>query len=276
MYTDTTKLTTLIVTYNSEEVISDLLDDLARMQESGKIIVIDNASLDQTAAIITTRFPDVQLVRNSRNLGYAKAINHAFDLINSTYVLLLNPDIRIPTARVIQQMVQYLDSSYKVGAVGPLQNKIGKYRTTLNFTCSYLGIRAFAGYIYTQLMHQWPSPNPIRVPLLNAGCIMIRRAAFIKIGKFNPKYFLYGEDPDLGMKLMSYGYECWLLPDISVIHYREKSLQTLPTNQIISIRIQAILNIIDAFLCGLRQLLINKIATTKRYHGKVLRHLNII
>jgi GT2 family glycosyltransferase len=81
--------TSLIVTYNSASEISNLLNDLLLYIPEGKIIVIDNASGDTTADVVQEHFPQVQLIQNSTNLGYAKAVNQGFELCHTEYVLLL-------------------------------------------------------------------------------------------------------------------------------------------------------------------------------------------
>ena len=87
--------TILIVTYNSGSEISNLLNDLLVCAPGSKTIVIDNASRDETVALVQEHFPYVQLIRNFTNLGYAKAVNQGFALCDTEYVLLLNPNIRI-------------------------------------------------------------------------------------------------------------------------------------------------------------------------------------
>lgn len=254
------KFTSVVISYNSAGTIAKLLSDLLVACPGVQVMVIDNASTDQTIDIVNNQFPEVQLVRNKQNLGYAKAVNQGVERCSTEYVLILNPDIRIPSPQVISEMINWLDGSPITGATGPLQYKDGKRGKYLNFICSYLDREALHGYLYHQVHRKWPSPEPIRVPLLNAGCIMVRRSAFKQVGGINPNYFLYGEDPDLGLKLYHHGYECWLLPSVSVIHYREKSLHTLKPKQRWSIHWQAVGNIGHAFLTGWWRILLGKLS----------------
>jgi GT2 family glycosyltransferase len=87
--------TSLIVTYNSANEVLNLLADLHAHVPTHRIIIVDNASKDETARVVQKRFPQVELIRNATNVGYAKAVNQGFDLCDTEYVLLLNPDIRI-------------------------------------------------------------------------------------------------------------------------------------------------------------------------------------
>ena len=257
------KYTSLIVTYNSADVVPFLLADLFSINSTGPVIIIDNASMDQTVEIIKQQFPQALLIQNTENLGYAKAVNQGFEFCDTPYVFVLNPDIRIPSASVITAMVDYMDSSPSIGSTGPLQFITDDNEMQLNFNCSYWGWRALTGYFQYRIIHKWLSPEPIQVPMLNAGCIMVRRSAFLQVGKLNPKYFLYGEDPDLGLKFIRFGFQSVLLTNISVIHYREKSLQTLPADQLKRIHRQAILNVADAILIGTGKIIIDRITLAK-------------
>lgn len=252
------KLTSVIVSYNSAATITDLLSDLRMVCSNQPVMVIDNASTDQTVDIVSSQFPEVQLVRNRQNLGYARAVNLGVELSSTPYVFILNPDIRILSQHVITIMVNFLEDFPAAGSAAPIQYITTNEGYRLNFICSYLGLESFRGYLHFQMYRTWPSQDPIKVPLLNAGCIMIRRSAYLKIGGINPKYFLYGEDPDLGLKLRHYGYDSWLLPGVSVIHYRESSLQTLNTKKRWHIRWQAVENISHAFLTGWWRILVGK------------------
>ncbi len=260
---DQIKSANLIVTYNSEKEISSLLADLHTVNPGSPVVVIDNASTDNTVEIIKNYYPAVQLIQNTQNLGYAKAVNFGFDLCSTPYVFLLNPDIRIPNSGLITEMINWLDHSPLTGAIGPQQCMVKNDSMHFNFTTSHWGFRSFINHVYYRLQHKWLFSKPIRVPMLNAGCLMIRRTAFIQVGKLNPHYFLYGEEPDLGLKLRRYGYECRLLPNTYVIHYREKSLQTLSGNQRWRIRWQAARNISHAILTGWARIITDYLTFTK-------------
>jgi hypothetical protein len=255
-----TNLAIVIVTYNSEDVISGLLSDLFRINQNGPVIVIDNASSDRTVSIIRSHYPQVVVLQNSQNVGYGKAVNQGVEICHTRYILILNPDIRIPASMVIHEMVDFLDSMPSAAAAGPLQYIKDKNGTRLNFISSYWGWNAFAGYLNYCFQHHWPSQTPIKVPFLNAGCFLVRRSAFNQAGKLNPKHFLYGEEADLGLKFIRYGYDSWLLPQIYVIHFREKSLQGLTSGQRRRIRLQAIVNILDALWSGWYGIIYDKLS----------------
>jgi N-acetylglucosaminyl-diphospho-decaprenol L-rhamnosyltransferase len=252
-------VTNLIVTYNSLRDVSALLADLRLYAPRSPIVIIDNASADGTAAAIRRDFPEVQLSANPANIGYARAVNQGFALCDSEYVFLLNPDIRIASAQAFLELQGCLDASPLVAAAAPLQFKSGGHGPHLNFTWSYWTPPAFGLYISHRLGRPRPPGGPISVRFLNAGCLFLRRSAFNKVGRLNEKYFLYGEEPDLFLKFWRHGLECRLLPSVSVIHNRERSLGTVPFLSRLRFRLLGGLNIGDAVLRGLSNLLLDRI-----------------
>jgi GT2 family glycosyltransferase len=182
--------TCLIVTYNSVSEISNLLNDLQMYLPGSTTIVIDNASRDGTAGVVQESFPQVQLILNSTNVGYAKAVNQGFALCQTEYVLLLNPDIRLHSPNFTVAMEECLKSYRKIAAVAPLQFKHDDGEGYLNFTWSYSTWAALKLYLSFLIGRKAIFPEPIRVTFLNAGCLLIRRSAFEQVGRLNEKYFL--------------------------------------------------------------------------------------
>ena len=255
--------TSLIVTYNSANEVLNLLDDLQLYVPANRIIVIDNASRDETVYVVQKHFPQVQLIRNSTNVGYAKAVNQGFDLCDTEYVLLLNPDIRITSLGLFSEMEKCLKHFWGIAAAAPLQFKNDEKKHSLNFTWSYSTPKAFKVYLSFLLRGNQVFTNPIRVTFLNAGCLFIRRSAFERVGKLNEKYFMYGEEPDLFLKFRRYGFECYLLPNSAVTHYRERSLMTVPALQRLQIKFRAIWNVMDAFINGWANIMLDKFAVIR-------------
>jgi hypothetical protein len=255
--------TTVIVTYNNRADVPGLLGDLAAHAPGSRTILIDNASTDGTAAVVRARFPDVHLVCNTVNIGYARAVNQGIGLANSTYVFLLNPDIRIHAAAVFDELQRCLDELPHVAVAGPLQFKEGGKRPHLNFTWSYLTPRVFRLYLAYRLGRVPRPSGPVKVSFLNAGCLFIRRSAFEAVGRLNEKYFLYGEEPDLFLKLMRHGYECRLVPGASVNHAREQSLRSVPSIRRMRLRLEGVRNIADAVVRGVADILIDRLTGRK-------------
>lgn len=255
--------TSLIVTYNSAREICDLLHDLYTHVPEGRVIIIDNASKDRTVEQILANFPQVHLIENSVNVGYARAVNQGIALCATEYVLLLNPDIRISSPRVFLDMENCMKRSRRIAVVAPLQFKDDHQQRSLSFTWSYLTPRALGVYLANMLDQGQVFRTPIRVTFLNAGFLFIRRSAFESVGRLTEKYFLYGEEPDLFLKFKRYGFDCYLLPNSAITHYRERSLHTVPLLARLRFRIQSALNVMDALVIGWTHILLDRFAIEK-------------
>jgi GT2 family glycosyltransferase len=249
-----TSFNSLIITYNSADEISDLLGDLQKFAPSHRVIVVDNASQDSTVEIVKNQFPEVIIIVNSRNLGFSKAVNQGVDLCETEFVFLLNPDIRIQNSNFHLAMLDCLQQGTTIACVGPLQFMQRGRAYKLNLTWSYWTPRAFMIYLSYALQLKHTFSEPVPTTFLNAGCLLLRKTAFIHVGKLNEKYFLYGEEPDLFLKFKRYHYKCKLHPGVNVVHYRERSIRKLPFGERWLRRSQALANIVDALIRGLFRL----------------------
>jgi hypothetical protein len=251
--------TNVIVTFNNRAHISGLLADLRRHAPGSGTILVDNASPDNTAKFVQSEFPEVHVVCNDGNVGYARAVNQGFGMADTPYVFLLNPDIRIPSAAVFHALRECLDADAAIAVAGPLQFKEGGRRPHLNFTWSYWTPQAFRIYLAYLLGRAPEHSGPVRVSFLNAGCLFVRRRAFDAVGRLNEKYFLYGEEPDLFFKLMRFGYECRLVPGASVTHAREQSLRSVPSFRRLMFKAVGVRNIADAVIRGIANVAVDRL-----------------
>jgi len=242
--------TNIIVTYNSENEIGGLLEDLTTIRNPQPVIVVDNASRDHTVQLIQQFFPQVHLVENKVDTGYARAVNQAFRLCNSEYFFLLNPDIRIPDRSVASTLLDSIQPHPEVAAVAPLQFKNIDQKQYLNFTWSYWTPKALILFLFSFLKLDSPEDKPIPVTYLNAGCLFIRSSAFRRVGMFNEKYFLYGEEPDLFLKFKRAGFTSLLIPSTHVIHQRESSMKSLTNPEYAAIKLKGMVNILNALVNG--------------------------
>lgn len=255
--------TNLIVTYNSADDILNLLADLRAHAPASRTILIDNASQDATVQLVSAHYPEVQLTQNSTNVGYARAVNQGFDLCTTEYVLLLNPDIRIGRPDMFAALEACLKDSRRIAVAAPLQFKSDGDIRHLNHSFSHWSPNAFRVYMAFLLRRRQSFRTPIQVTFLNAGCLFIRRSAFYEVGKLTEKYFLYGEEPDLFLKFRRFGFQCYLLPQVDVTHYRDKSLNTVPLPQRLRLRVRGVLNVIDALTIGWTRILLDKLTVRR-------------
>lgn len=240
----------LIVSYNSREAVDALISDVERLAPQAAVIVVDNGSQDGTPTHVASRFPRVAILANRENAGYASAINQGLRCCMTEFIFLLNPDIRLPDPAFFRLLLSAARSSERVAAVGPLQYQSRPGGLHLNLTWSYWSAAGMRLFLDRRLGRPALPESSLRVPFLNAGCLLLRRSALFEIGLLNERYFLYGEEPDLCLKLRLLGYECRLEPRAWVVHERESSLSTWSRGARLGMKLRGLVNIADALLRG--------------------------
>lgn len=249
----------IIVTYNSEAYILDLLTEIGLFDPGAlpRTVVVDNHSTDATVSLIRSNFPQAVLIPNETNLGYGAAVNQAVRTVSTTYFYLLNPDIRLGSD-FFAGLAEVMESD-NIAAGGPLQFKVRDGKRVLNFCWSFWQVDCFKIYLLKHLFPGRTFTRPVRVGFLNAGCLLVRKSAFDTVGGFEPRYFLFGEEPDLFLKFKLHRYLCYLHPGVEVLHFREHSIGQLSGFAQFRLKLAAIRNIGDALIRGYWRILIDRL-----------------
>ena len=211
-------LAVIIVSFNCRAALHACL----RSQPAGRVVVVDNASSDDSAAMVSAEFPAVTLIANPRNRGFAAACNQGIAATTEPFVLLLNPDtLDAPT----EPLVNFLRTHPTAGACGPrILNKDGtvqvscrRFPTLGRMVLAELGCRWFY-YI----------ANPTEdVDQLMGSCLLLRRAALEQVGQLDERFFLYFEEVDLCRRLKQAGWRVAFVRDAMVTHTGGQSSQTV-------------------------------------------------
>lgn len=227
-------LSVIIVNYNSGRFIMKCIDSIIKSKDNLKkeIIVVDNASGDGSDRLIALAFPDIVIIRNKVNLGFAKATNIGIKNSTGRYLLLLNPDTEI-TGNALEKLINFLRDTAEAGIVAP---KLLYPDGSLQFSCRlFINFRIIilqrtflgkffknSGTIKKYLMSDWNHNETRKVDWLLAACMMIPRTVINRIGGLNEAYKLYFEDVDIcyRMKLASLGV--YYYPDAVVIHDHQR------------------------------------------------------
>jgi len=224
----------IIVTYNSAAVIGACLD--AALTSGAEIVVVDNASSDDTCAEVARR--SVRLIANSANLGFAAAVNQGFRVLNCANILLLNPDAVISTE--IEPLRQACTIPGVAGAGGLLLDAKGKPQEgfmvrrlptpaslimetlLLNRLCPGNPINRNYRCLDLEYSHQQPVEQP-------AGAfLMIRRAVWEELGGFNEQFWpLWFEDVDFCRRARDRGFIFYFVPRAVAIHTGAHSIPSL-------------------------------------------------
>jgi GT2 family glycosyltransferase len=204
-----------------------------------EIILMDNASTDDTVAYVQAEFPGVTVCRNAENIGFGRAMNLAAAASSGEYLLMLNPDCTVqPDA--VADLADFLDHRQQAGACGPMvTSPNGEFQyvsrrgfpTPLNSVAYILGLdrmfprsTALGGY---HRRHVDPRLE-ITTEVLSGACMMVRRSIFEAVGGFDKDYFLFGEDIDLCWKIRQAGHEIWYLPSAKAMHVKGASMRSAP------------------------------------------------
>lgn len=246
MINKTPKVSHLIVTWNNADVITECIDTLfAFSPVENEVIIVDNASTDDTCAVIRQQFGDkVTLIEAGENLGFSKGNNLAFSKATGDYIFFVNPDV-IFIEDIITPMIRVLEEHAEVGVVSPrLLNADGTYQVS---TCNYPS----PSKIFWDDMHfykllplqqqksraqaQYRGEDARFVDWSYGAAHFCRHEDVKKLGGYPVGYFMYGEDTEFCMSFLhQLGLKNYYLGEVKLIHlggYSEK--QVLKSKKII-------------------------------------------
>ncbi len=182
---------------------------------TGEIVVVDNASTDESAAVVASEFPSVRWIQLGDNLGFATAVQAGIEATEAEWVLLLNNDARIETDALERIIAR------------PIPDDVGTIALQMRFAASPeivnsagIGIDAL-GVVYDRLLGtsaDGPAKDPAEVFGASAGAALYRRQMLDAIGGFDRGYFLYLEDADVAWRSQMAGWRALYVPDALVWH----------------------------------------------------------
>ncbi|MBI4469791.1 MAG: glycosyltransferase family 2 protein [Acidobacteria bacterium] len=224
-------ISVIVVNWNQAPYLERCLDSLrpARGGEVLEVIVVDNASTDQSAGMVRARFPWVRLIVNATNLGFARANNGGLEESKGDPICLLNNDAEV-IGDALGIMAAYLRDHPGVGAVGPqLLNSDGSLQPSGRSFPKIGDVLAQSTGLYRLWRRDFfkePGRDYSRIaPVdeISGACIMIRREVYRKVGGLDPRYFLYYEDVDWCWRIKQSGWEIHYLPGARVMHHWGRS-----------------------------------------------------
>lgn len=206
------------------------LESLRRFGPGGgaRVFVVDNASDDGTVELIRSEFPEVELIANTRNMGFSAANNLAIRRGSARYVLALNPDTRV-TSGALDRLVQLMDNQAEVGICGcRLVREDGtfdhaakrSFPTVAGAAGHFLGIGRLPRS--PRRLSQYRAPDVVAGPVdaINGAFMLMRRAALDEVGLFDESFWMYMEDLDLCYRLREAGWTTWYEPSVAVTHVK--------------------------------------------------------
>jgi N-acetylglucosaminyl-diphospho-decaprenol L-rhamnosyltransferase len=224
-------LSIIIANYNARDRLGDCLASIYEHppREPFDVFVVDDASSDDSVAMVRARFPEVQLLVNERNVNYGRANNRALVLARGRYIHLLNNDtIILPGA--LDSLIAFLDANPRAGAVGSrLIDRDGTVQASAkslpSVGAAFFGRRSPLSHLFPNnrftrkhLLHlAHDMTRPFTAGLVSGASVMIRRAVVEQIGTLDERFF-YHIDADYSRRIWDAGWDVYYLPAASVIH----------------------------------------------------------
>jgi N-acetylglucosaminyl-diphospho-decaprenol L-rhamnosyltransferase len=225
----------LVVNYNTATLLGKMREALDHSVDklAVEIVVVDNASRDDSVAVLRRDFQDAQVIFNSANVGFGRANNQALAHATGRYVLLLNTDAFV-SADTLTKTVAYMDAHAECGVLGvrligrdgELQPSCRYFPTPWNVFLVRTGLsRFFPG---TRLVDDlaWDQAEVRECDWVPGCYCLLRRSAIDQVGLFDSRYFLYFEEVDLCLAAKRAGWKVVCYPHSSVVHLGGESAKS--------------------------------------------------
>ncbi|HEV2614686.1 MAG TPA: glycosyltransferase family 2 protein [Gammaproteobacteria bacterium] len=210
----------IIVNYNTADLIKNCIASVLMQKNiSLEIIVVDNASKDNSLAVLEKLEDKIRVIANKDNLGFGKANNQGFKVSSGKTIFLLNPDAVLASNNVLETLLNFMEKNTGVGIVGP---------------------RVMGDNKATQPQTQYPGQSHLKKPLetlpgkiawIIGASMFIRREVYEKMKGFDEDYFLYGEEADLCLRVRRAGWMIDYVDDVTVEHMGHGSERTSTTRE---------------------------------------------
>jgi len=222
------ELSIVILSWNTCDLLEKCLNALYKFSGGVEFetLVIDNGSSDDSQQMVSRKFPQVRLVENEENLGFARGNNMGISLSGSPFILLLNSDAFL-TAGALESLIGLMKQHKKVGIVGAqLLNPDGSFQAShTHFPGLWQEFLILTGLGRLIFGRFYPSRGPEMekgsqiVDYVEGACLLVRREATEQAGKLSEDFFMYAEEVNWCFAMKRAGWEVWYQPEARVIHY---------------------------------------------------------
>jgi GT2 family glycosyltransferase len=237
-------LSVILVNYNTRDLLRNCLASIPLDEVEGcEVIVVDNASSDDSCAMVRSQFPWVRLIESSINGGFSKGNNLGIRAATARYILLLNSDT-IVRPGALRCMVEFLEAHPDAGGVtcrllnadgsiqpcagsrpGPLMlaMRLTRISRLIGGERARARIRKYLGPVLGATVRTYLDPyvatvDPVEVDNIGAACLMLRRAVIEEVGPLDEEFFMYLEDVDYCIRMRSAGWCLFYLPEKEIVH----------------------------------------------------------
>lgn len=234
------KLSIVVICWNDWKVIRDCLESIYAGLPTidFEVIVSDNGSSDGSPALIRKHFPQVRLLENGANLGFAKGNNRGIQAARGEYTLILNPDT-IVHGDALDRFAAFADQHSEAGAFGcrvlnpdgSFQNCARPFPTVARDWIAALYLRQLASISDVFLSDTYTGWNGDAEKVIDwqSGCCVMFRTALLKLlGGFDEQFFYHFEEVDLCRRVWDAGYPILYTPEPTITHLGGQSVNRFP------------------------------------------------
>ncbi|UWQ16060.1 glycosyltransferase family 2 protein (plasmid) [Aliiroseovarius sp. M344] len=226
---DVPAVSIVIVNWNTRDILHDCLASIAAQTTLlHEVIVVDNASSDGSADMVRAQHPDVTLIANKTNKGFAAANNQGLVIARGEKLLLLNPDT-IVLDHAIDTMCAWLEDHPDVGCVGcqVYQDEETIQRTSfaepspINLAIVEFGLQKWAPRVKRFAVPEyrlWDRRSERDVDVVSGMFMLVPRPVFEKVGLLDEAYFVYSEEADWCRRIRDAGWRCVFAPVARILH----------------------------------------------------------
>jgi N-acetylglucosaminyl-diphospho-decaprenol L-rhamnosyltransferase len=224
-------LSIIILTMNESEKLKTCLESLQKDKAilSSEIVVIDNASNDGTIRMLESDYPEIKIIRNSKNRGVGPARNQGLKIAKGEYILMLDNDTEVMNSS-ISKMLSFMQRHEDVGLLGAklinpdgsLQLSCRRFPIVFQPIASRVTVlqksvyfKKFLGY---HLMKDFDHSSPREVDYVIGACQLIRREAFEHVGFYDERIFFGPEDCDYALRMWQNGWKVIYFPEATIMH----------------------------------------------------------
>jgi len=221
----------VIINWNTREYLLKCLASVFRTTGglTLEVWVVDNGSRDGSVEAVKKEFPQVHVIENQRNLGFAAANNKAFRKMTGRYALLLNSDAEL-TDGAARRLIDFMDTAPEAAmACGQLMNPDGTRQNSIANFPTLPALMTNETVLRILFPRRYPSKrnayaSPIEVESGIGACLIVRKQAMDAVGLLDEDYFFFFEETDWAYRMKQAGWKNYFVPDARIIHAQGKSV----------------------------------------------------
>lgn len=214
-------ISVVIVAYNSQDFLERCIKSILKfLPKNGEVLVVDNASTENTSKILQKFGLKIKLIKSEENLGFGKGNNLAVEQARGEYLFFLNPDTEL-VGSTFEPLMDFYAKTKNIGIMAPkLIMPNGQTQPLVKELPTVWG--AFNEYVlgvknsYSEYAPQ--TDQPVEVGMVYGAAMLIKKELFDSVGGFDEKYFMYYEDADLCRKVSKLGKKVYYFPGVVIKH----------------------------------------------------------